>query len=188
MAKANKNLYNPNDPPPDGLTSTGIQDDESFHQVRVCAKVGRVYVFETLLAREALYRTLTEVAYAYTGPMLTGFGRKMPVKKIPDLLSYQIPADLVYHMLSVEKSKSTSDKARAAEYVVDTMMKLGKIVIPTLMLAVSNRKAQLAGIDYVADPTKNAQVKCDWPGGEWERGGTGYFFFQTAERNPKKQY
>jgi hypothetical protein len=170
------------------LFDYGIQKEQSDIRAHVCPKVRRVYVFPTEEGRKALAKGVKLPAYqpGVEGP--TALGHCVPVWCIRKCVCLQVkPA--AWDAIGFSPEDDTSVKGHKAVRLVVGMIQNGLFPLP--LTGSSNAslspELEIAGEDIrvsVNEQTIAIQVKCDYPGGAVELGGTGNLYLQTAECNP----
>lgn len=166
------------------LVNCGIFD-ESPDTIRahVGAITGFVFIFKSGDAQTLLRQRTYPLRPAYTDGIRTALGPTPAWNDIPNIKSYRIPQDLLYHARQ-RNGQGTSEKGSAAVYVVTNMLVRGLIPINVQILEVDNKAEQIMGIDLRVNASIKLQVKMDWKAGPKELGGSGNVYLQTQECNP----
>jgi len=177
------------------LVRYGIQNEHSHIRVHVCPRARRVYVYPTIRGIEAIesgkhrrvYGTQSGVSFA------TSEGYLVPPFEIRECVSLSINPNVWRHM-NFNESDDTSTKGGKAESMIVQMLKRGMLPIPAIGENIADADMQISGCDIYIKPNALRkqeiviQVKCDYPGGESEYGGTGNLFLQIAECNPLRKH
>ena len=93
----------------------------------------------------------------------------------------------------IREDDDTSEKGRKAVGLIAAMLRRGLLPIPgkvQRLVTDIDKPLQIEGQDIIVEfgaATVRIQVKCDYKGGDKSRGGTGFLYLQTAERNPMKK-
>jgi hypothetical protein len=167
----------------------GIAQDKSDQRAHVCVSAETVYVFRTRDGQAAIRHTRYDpVEVRAPDGTITAAGVLVPPADIPGIIAVPIPDGwLNYPSLAIEPFDSTSKKGDRAALIVYGLLKTDRF--PLFLSAsdmVSDHRLQIDGCDLRA--SVHIQVKCDYVGGEVSRGGSGFLFIQTAERNANKAY
>lgn len=172
------------------LFAYGIQNEESHLRAHVCPIVRRIYVFPTKNGLAVLSDGIETMGYQNGVLGATASGFRVKPFDIPKCVSLQINTT-AWDNIKLDKNESTSIKGQKAVRLVVAMIKAGVFPLPLGCIVDANLKKsiEIKGNDIFVWTVKdriNIQVKCDFPGGEKELGGTGFLYLQTAERNPFK--
>lgn len=171
----------------DALQDYGIEQEQSDLRIHVCPKVRRVYVFRTAVARRLIEAGRYPVKKPTQNGVVTAEGYAIPVQDIRGCGEYEVPSE-VWEDAAFRKDMTTSEKGAAAVIVAKTLLKSGYVRFTPEVTEENALADQYAGIDLRVSVVRSVQVKCDYDGGNRERGGTGNLFIQTAEINPHKLY
>jgi len=172
------------------LLAHGIQNDESDFRVHVCVKARAFYVYSTRaikLMELSRYRE-AEASQKVPGTkdvVVTAKGRLVRWRDIPGCREFRIPPHyLTEYPISIDTDHE--QKRIASEAMVKKAIEERLFVLKTHITYVRDISAQIKGYDLRI--YTHVQVKCDFPGGNKDYGGTGNLFIQTAESNPFKRY
>ena len=170
----------------------GIQLERSDIRVHVAPATRRLYVFKTAEAQRLLSERGADFAIASARqpgvPYVTALGALVPYDAIPDLRIVELPETRPWWD-KFKPEHSTSDKGRMAVAVV--LWALRHAWVPLWWSAATESEShslQRTGTDILLYGRWRIQIKCDWPAGPVELGGSGNLFFQQAELNPRKRH
>jgi len=177
------------------LINYGIQNEQSDIRVHVCPTVKRVYVYPTICGLRAIETGNYPIHNGYQKGVdePTAKGYLVPpfdIEKCVGLVFRQIAWDTV----RFSPDDTTTVKGQKAVRLVEALLKSGLFPVPFLGTEITDKDIQIEGTDIIVnlgigeEKSLHLQVKCDYPGGERELGGTGNLFLQVAERNPMKHY
>jgi len=119
----------------------------------------------------------------------TARGYLVPPMDIPGCVALSL-AGRVWEHLGFSEQMSLSAKGTAATRLVRQMIRCGLFPLPVPADEIADIDLQISGADIIIHPPALrgrdviVQVKCDYPGGEKELGGTGNLFLQVSECNP----
>jgi len=174
-----------------GLFDYGIQNEESHIRAHVCPMVKRVYVYPTEQGIQALTKGPEALGYqpGVDGP--TANGRLIKPFDIEKCVGLEINKR-AWESVGFDGEDSTTEKGRKAVKLVAGMIRAGLFPLPAGVIIDPNisKAIQIKGDDIYVWTQKSCvkiQVKCDFPGGDKNLGGTGHLYLQTAERNPLKR-
>jgi len=173
------------------LVDYGIQTEKSHIRAHVCPKARRVYVYPTPNGIEAIESGayISRPGYQSGISMPTSLGYLVPPFDIAECVALAIRPD-AWDYLNFSDEDSLTDKGNKAVRLVKGMLKRGLFPIPAIGTEITDRDLQVDGTDIIirAGAIRQQdiviQVKCDFPGGERDLGGTGNLFLQIAECNP----
>lgn len=170
------------------LFDYGIQTEDSHIRAHVCPRARRVYVYPTAQGIEALSKGIDALGYQPGVTGATAKGKLVKPFDIPKCVSLQIN-DRVWDAFNFDIKAETTKKGEKAVKLVVRMIKEGLFPLPAGIIIDPNvsKAIQIKGDDIYVWTQKSCvkiQVKCDFPGGEKNLGGTGHLYLQTAERNP----
>lgn len=173
------------------LVEYGIQNEGSHVRVHVCPTVRRVYVFPTECGKMAIetlkYQKKHGFQPGYEGPTAEGY--PVPPEDIERCVEICL-RDTSWDSISFSLDDSTEEKGNKAVKLVKAMLRNGLLPLPAEGREVKDKDMQIQGTDILIKANSlyheeiRVQVKCDYPGGRKELGGTGNLFLQVAECNP----
>lgn len=175
------------------LVNYGIQTEKSHIRVHVCPIARCVYVYPTISGLKAISTGKYPLIYAYqTGhENPTARGYLVPPDNIACCIEIVLNNN-TWEFFDFREEESVINKGEKAVRLVKGMIKKGLLPFPAIPKIIKNQSMQINGIDILIQSTKqnnvHIQVKCDFKGGDKNRGGTGNLFLQIQEANPKKQY
>lgn len=173
------------------LFDYGIQSEQSHLRAHVCPIVRRIYVYPTECGVKALPKGIETLGYQPGVDGATAKGYRVRPFDIEKCVALQFN-ERAWKAVSFNQNDNTTMKGKKAVQLVEAMIKAGIFILPLgCIVDVNLSKAiEIKGDDIFVWTKKDRiqiQVKCDFPGGEKELGGTGYLYLQTAERNPLKR-
>jgi len=163
------------------LVDYGIQKENSDYRAHVCVVAREVVIFPTRKMAEVVGRF--KATQARTGALVTSRGAKVPVTDIPGVQIVHV-SDAVMQHANFKETDTTSAKGEKAVLLVRYLLKHGRIALPMNVVEVDEGTLQIFGTDILVELNASMQVKCDYRGGERNRGGTGNLYIETAECNP----
>lgn len=175
------------------LVDSGIQTENSDIRAHVCPVVRLVYVYPTECGITAInsgkFRKYPGFQEGVEEP--TSEGYLVPPFAIERQAAVSVN-DNVWEALAFSKSDSPTEKKEKSERLVRGMLKQGIFPLPAKAKTVHDKNEQIAGTDFIVEDISlpegktalRIQVKCDFDGGDKDRGGTGNLFIQVAECNP----
>ena len=176
------------------LVKYGIQNEKSDIRAHVCPQVKRIYIYPTHRGLEAIATGKYKEVLGYQKGVdyATSKGYLVPPFDIHECVALSIKNEVWEHMGFTEEL-DTSTKGGKAERLIYEMLKRGMFPIPAISQSVNDHDMQISGCDIYIKPNAIRrkeiliQVKCDFPGGERNLGGTGNLFLQIAECNPLRK-
>lgn len=173
------------------LFEHGIGGEQSDIRIHVSGATRRLFIFQTAAAQEFLKKNgnkfkerlacQPDVQYA------TAKGTIVPCHEMPTLRVVELSADDWWEKFHPDLT--TSEKGFRAARLVERALREGLVPLPYLFVTESkNLNVQRSGTDIQVWGYHRIQVKCDWKAGPKAWGGTGHFYIQNAERNPRKRY
>lgn len=173
------------------LVDYGIQNEKSDLRAHVCPKARRVYVFRTedALAVTDTGRYIQVQAYQPGWEEPTATGYLVPPFDIPNCVSVTV-RPCAWERLNFSDADNLSTKGRKAMSLVSQMIRRGLFPLPFFEAADTSLALDINGEDITVTARSpeqqklRIQVKCDYPGGEKELGGSGNLFLQISECNP----
>jgi len=177
------------------LVKYGIQNEVSHIRAHVCPVAHRIYVYPTRSGLDAIDTKSYRLVAGYQRGVAskTSMGYLVPPFDIKKCVALTVNVAAWRHF-NFQNSDDTSVKGHKAEEMIGKMLQHGMFPIPALGDVVEEKDIQLRGGDIFIKPNALRkkeiiiQVKCDFPGGEKELGGTGNLFLQIAESNPLHKY
>ena len=173
------------------LVDYGIQTEDSDIRVHVCPRARRVYVYPTACGLAAIatgkYRAVKGYQKGFGFPTATGY--PIPPFDIPRCSSITI-RNCAWEEMAFQDEDTTTAKGEKAQRLTLGMLRAGLLPIPALGEEIDEKDIQIKGQDIIirngaiTNKDIRIQVKCDYPGGEKELGGTGNLFLQVQECNP----
>lgn len=153
-----------------GMVSHDPHADAAEIRVHVCVKARRCYVFQVAL--------IPDLDNYPVHVSKTSEGRLVPWHHFPKILTRDIPSGWTDGFV-----KGADDVGERAEAIVERLIHSVGLPLPGAVYRVDCKRAQIGGTDLSVN--RDIQVKCDFDGGERDRGGTGNLYIETAERNPR---
>lgn len=177
------------------LVEHGIQTEQSNIRAHVCPKAKRIYVYPTWRGVDVIKSGGYRYVDAHQPGVIvtTAKGYLVPPFDIRDCVSISVNNG-VWEWLAFSDDDSLRDRGRKATQLVLQMIKRGLFPIPAIGTEITDKDIQISGTDIlirsgaITQQDIIIQVKCDYPGGERELGGTGNLFLQIAECNPQRIY
>jgi hypothetical protein len=163
----------------------GGQCEDIDYHIHVSYTTQRVYVFSTKIGRWLihLWRQREKPKTVRIGDLERARGYAIPISYFPCHASVCIPQK-IYSKYHIGYEMSTGRKGQLAMEIVVAMLKRNLIPLPVRVKVVRDKRTQIKGTDLIVRSCYRLQVKCDYPAGEEEYGGTGNLFLQTEECNP----
>lgn len=185
----------PKDKDSSGLIDYGIQSENSHVRVHVCPRVKRVYVYPTKNGIEAIQTGRYKKKHGFQRGCEepTSEGYPIPPEEIRNCIEIKV-RERAWTYFGFCENHSTAEKGDKAVRMTIMMLKEGLLPIPAASREIKDKDMQVSGTDILVKANRiyheeiRLQVKCDYPGGRKELGGTGNLYLQTAERNPFKLY
>jgi len=173
------------------LVFHGIQNENSHTRAHVCPVAQRVYVFKTAAALDLIEKGHYPKRNGYQKgvDVPTAIGYLVPPMDIPGCVALCLRLSVWQH-LCFSEDDSLYEKGRKATKLVLQMVRQGLFPLPALGEEITDENLQIDGEDIIIKANAFRfddlviQVKCDYPGGERELGGTGNLYLQIAECNP----
>lgn len=164
------------------LIEHGITTETAEWRCHVCFKVGVAYFFRVEDACKVLDKGIEKTVML--NGTVTGRGKLVRPEDIPGIQPVNIPRCILRRHWCNEDDGESLKGRMALNVCIDLLYTSWKVKEVT---EITDKGLQIKGQDLFFD-SKTMEVKCDWPGGPRELGGTGYLFLQTAERNPRKKH